>query len=214
MSLPERIQALAASPRPSDQFLAYQLAAACVFQEQDARLAAALPADAEAVRQALRASSGNEASDCKSLAPGLLASRFEHLDRALAAGVPGAPLAFATEGPWGDLSALETRGDDPLVLAWKERAIRQLEACAEAGDPECLGALSVSHANGALTDRDPAKALVYETALFELKRATRGVNQRDEVVLNRFARGLSAAAIQQAQQDGKALYLRCCARMK
>ena len=72
----------------------------------------------------------------------------------------------------------------------------------------------MSHANGTLTDIDAAKALVYETALFELKRATSGVTKKDEWVLQRHERGLSATTVQQAHQEGRDLYLRCCAATK
>lgn len=42
-------------------------------------------------------------------------SRFDYLAVAVKAGISGALIQMATEGPFGDSTALSTRPDDPLV---------------------------------------------------------------------------------------------------
>ena len=82
-------------------------------------------------------------------------ARLDYLAMAVKAGVPSAAWIFATEGPFGDPSALKTRPDDPLVQAWKATATAQLVRDAERGDPATLIAWGMVKLNGSdFTDKD------------------------------------------------------------
>jgi hypothetical protein len=82
-------------------------------------------------------------------------ARLDHLAMAVKAGVPSAAWIFATEGPFGDPSALKTRRDDPLVQAWKATATAQLVRDAERGEPATLIAWGMEKLNGSdFTDKD------------------------------------------------------------
>lgn len=82
-------------------------------------------------------------------------ARLDYLAMAVKAGVPSAAWIFATEGPFGDPSALKTRRDDPLVQAWKATATAQLVRDAERGEPATLIAWGMEKLNGSdFTDKD------------------------------------------------------------
>jgi hypothetical protein len=93
-------------------------------------------------------------------------NRLDYLAVAARAGVPGAAVDFAAEGPFGDKSALTTRPDDPLVKEWKETARAQLSRAAESGvDQTALQFWASDNLNGSdFNDRDPALAYRYMLA--------------------------------------------------
>lgn len=211
--LEERIRRLTATGKPSDLFEAYKIASTCALHLENKRMAAGLPAgpEGDGARKSLEGLTVGNLAGCESLPSSRFNARFDNLEAALNAGVPGAAIAFANEGPLGDLTALETRTEDPSVVAWKEKAVAHLQACAEQGDSECLLSLSTVYANGTLAGTDAAKALAYEYAFLERKRAASGVTRNDEIALGHLKRGLSASDVRAAEQEGKSLYWRCCA---
>lgn len=99
---------------------------------------------------------------CSSMTERERQARLDYLAMAVKAGVPFAAWIFATEGPFGDPSALKTRPDDPLVQAWKAAATAQLVRDAERGESGTLIAWGMEKLNGSdLTDKDPVGGYGY-----------------------------------------------------
>jgi len=94
-------------------------------------------------------------------------ARFDYLAVAVKAGVPGAAMAFAMEGPFGDPTALKTRPDDPLVREWKAAANAGLRRAADSGtDMDALAFLAIVSAGGSdVVDIDPALQYRYGLAM-------------------------------------------------
>jgi hypothetical protein len=89
-------------------------------------------------------------------------ARLDYLAIAVKGGVAGAAWTFATEGPFGDPSALKTRPNDPLVQAWKTTATTQLSQAAEAGDITVLLVWGLQLLSGSeLTEKNPALGFSY-----------------------------------------------------
>lgn len=89
-------------------------------------------------------------------------ARLDYLTIAVKAGLPGAAWTFASEGPFGDPSALKTRPDDPLVVAWKAQAVSQLNEAASAGDLATLIVWGMQNLSGSdLTDKHPELGYSY-----------------------------------------------------
>lgn len=129
--------------------------------------------------------------------------RLDYLAIAVKAGVIGAAVAFANEGPFGDPSALTTRPDDPLVRDWKTAARNQLAVAAENGDLEVLMFLQGENFNGsALTDKNPALLYRYSLAQGLVFADVYGPNHTlattyaaDGAVMTSLAAGLSAEQV-------------------
>lgn len=171
--LQAQVARLLATRDPGDALRAYQLVADCdgfnrnhdllVYDEEEARRwkGDTLPGyrglnDNEKAR---------ETRVCSGMTERERVARLDYLAAAVAAGVPGAAVAFALEGPFGDPSALRTRPDDPLVLAWKATARARLSEAAEAGDMLALNYWQGQTAMGtALTEQNTALSYRYLVA--------------------------------------------------
>jgi hypothetical protein len=174
-SLAEQVERLAAARDPAKAFEAWRLLSGCAaFNREHDRLIA----DPAAVRHpepgripGLRAMTDAEKRAAGRLCGGMTErqrqSRLDFLAIAAHAGVPGAALAFAREGPFGDPGALRTRPEDPLVVEWKARAAELLARAAEAGND--VGALiymaDESVGGSDVIDRNPLLAFRYGAAL-------------------------------------------------
>lgn len=100
-------------------------------------------------------------------------SRLDYLAIAAQAGVWGAAVAFAGEGPFGDPTALRTRPQDPLVVEWKARAIEQLTRSAESGaDVGAIAYLAHAYAGSDLAEPDILLSYRYRMAELLLKEAS------------------------------------------
>ena len=164
-----------ASGDPALAFAAYRLIADCVeFNDRhdrlvfDRRIAARAPRDT--IMPGYRAMTDDEkrhdAAYCAGLTARQREARLDALARAAKAGVPGAAVAFADEGPFGDRSALRTRPDDPLVQAWKASANAQLAQAADGGDAATLIYFAPALLSGTdVVERDAALAYRYNMAL-------------------------------------------------
>jgi len=127
-------------------------------------------------------------------------ARLDYLAMAVKAGVPSAAWIFATEGPFGDLSALKTRPDDPLVQAWKATATAQLVRDAERGDPTTLIAWGMVKLNGSdFTDKDAVGGYGYLLAFGMIQADREGssdtgaqVYAEGSTMMNALAFGLTA----------------------
>ena len=89
-------------------------------------------------------------------------ARLDYLAIAVKGGVEGAAWTFATEGPFGDPSALKTRPNDPLVQAWKTTATTQLTQAAEDGDLVVLLVWGLQLLGGSeIAEKNPVLGLSY-----------------------------------------------------
>jgi hypothetical protein len=169
-----QVERLLATHRPEDAYRAYWLVADCaafnlsgdriVFDEEEIRqhTPGALPGfrgmSAEEKRR--------DATLCAGMTERERQSRLDYLALAANAGVFGAAVNFANEGPFGDPSALQSRPDDPLVREWKATASAQLTQAAEAeADMGAILYLADAYANGGpLTGKNPLLAYRYLVA--------------------------------------------------
>lgn len=126
-------------------------------------------------------------------------ARLDYLAMAVKARVPSAAWIFATEGPFGDPSALKTRPDDPLVQAWKATATAQLVRDAERGDPATLIAWGMVKLNGSdFTDKDAVGAYGYLLAFGMIQADRQGLGDtgaqvyaEGSTMMNALAAGLT-----------------------
>lgn len=170
-----QVERLLASGDPAQAFAAYRLISDCAeFNDRhdrlvfDPREAARAPHDTimAGYRRMTDEEKRHDAVFCAGLTERQRQSRIDALALAAKAGVPGAAVAFATAGPFGDPSALESRPGDPLVQAWRAQATAQLQQAADSGDAGALFYLAPALQSGsAVIDRNPQLAYRYETAL-------------------------------------------------
>lgn len=169
-----QLERLLATHDPADAYRAYWLVADCaafnlnhdriIFDQREASQwkGDSLPGFRAMTEEEKR----HDATLCGGMTERERQSRLDYLALAARAGVSGAAVNFATEGPFGDPSALQTRPGDPLVQAWKETARAQLRRAAESGaDFSAIQYLADEYANGsALTDKNPLLAYRYAVA--------------------------------------------------
>jgi len=180
--LAEQVDRLVATRDPARAYAAYRLLADCIsFNRDGDRI---VFDDDSAQRGGIRAlSAAEKAHDtllCAGMTERMRQSRLDYLAMAAQAGVPGAAVAMATEGPFGDRTALATRPGDPLVQQWQADVNAQLARAAEGGDLDALHYLTGMRKNGdVLLTRDAAAAYRYGLALGMIERQ---VNGPDDVV--------------------------------
>lgn len=161
--LAQQLARLAASGSPDDAYAAYNLLDDCIVFQKEGRLPALefdrgseMTADEKSAQQHL----------CADLTERQKSARLDFLALAAKGGVAGASTRFFYEGPFGDRSALRSRPDDPLVLAWKQQAVAQLTAQAEQADLSSLSTLMMAYlADGEVVRKDAPLAYGYLLAL-------------------------------------------------
>lgn len=156
-----QVEQLLASGDPQQAYTAYLLVAGCdhfnkkhdlVIHDQGSRTNRNLNEDE---RRQL-------ATMCGAMTERERLARLDHLAVAIKAGVPGAAIAYAAEGPFGDPSALTTRPDDPLVRQWKATAGAELTRAAEAGEAGALVVWGIQNLYGSgLADKQPVLGYGY-----------------------------------------------------
>jgi len=211
-SLAAEVDRLMRSADARDAFAAYTLIDGCLRARDAESVVRALPVGAEnqAIRQAQAASPERSELLCGDLTSAQIAGRLSLLERAAAAAVPGAAVALADEGPFGDRSALEQRPDDPLVIDWKRHVVELMQAAAQQGDRAAMVALSNAY-QGALAERDPQRALAWWVAQTELTRIAGGrVSRADSRVGAALRASLSAEQAAAAVEQGQKLATTCC----
>ena len=168
-TLSEQVDRLIASHDPKDAMAAYQLLADCAtFNRDGDRLVfgtrnrdGTLPG----FRNLNAAEKARDARLCPGMTERMRLSRIDYLAIAARAGVDGAAIKMAGEGPFGDPGALLVRPDDPLVREWKNEVVALLERAADDGDLDVLEYIAFQYANGnALFDKHPALAYRYGVA--------------------------------------------------
>jgi hypothetical protein len=147
-ALADQVDALVATRDPARAWQAYQLLAKCASFNRDGdriifdtQAGDALPG----MRGMTAAEKAHEALLCRGMTERMRQSRLDYLATAAQAGVPGAAIAMATEGPFGDRTALATRPDDPLVRQWQASVHAQLTRAADDGDLGVLHYLAGMH---------------------------------------------------------------------
>jgi len=169
-----QVDRLLATHDPADAYRAYRLVADCatfnlnhdriIFDEQELKhwTRDSLPGFRAMTDDEKR----HDAKLCSGLTERERQSRLDYLATAARAGVPGAAIDFATEGPFGDPSALQTRPGDPLVQEWKATALAQLTRAAESGaDLGAIRYLANAYAIGSVpAERKPLLAYRYFVA--------------------------------------------------
>lgn len=199
---------LADSKNANDQFLAYQTLNECQENElllKDLRLRPKTPENEEE-RQRLEPDALKLELDCEGISFTQKTRRRDHLEKALEADVKGAAAAYLYDGPLGDQSAILTRPSDPLVIAWKERAVEKLERAASNGDKSTFLPLYQLYDDGPLVSPNYYKALIYVVAIYELKSLEKGnLSEQKPKSLVRLEGMLSDEEIRNATRIGKEL---------
>lgn len=186
-SLSEQVDRLLATHEPEKAMAAYRLLANCdEFNRLHDRVMMATEnvANAHSNRDGLPDYRGMTESEkqhdkvlCAPMTERMRQSRIDYLAIAAAAGVAGASVSFAQEGPFGDRSALTSRPDDLLVREWKEKARAQLTRDAEAADPSALYFLWFQNMNGTVLYEMPAAlAFRYGVAMGKIYEDIHGAN--------------------------------------
>lgn len=162
-TLARQLEQLAASGSADDAYAAYNLLDDCLVFQQEGRLPA-LEFDRGSEMTVEEKSAQQQL--CANLTERQKGARLDYLAAAARAGVPGAATRFLQEGPFGDRSALRSRPDDPLVLAWKQQAIAQLAAQADQAELTSVSTLMMAYlADGDVVKKDAPQAYGYLLAL-------------------------------------------------
>ncbi|OFA01109.1 hypothetical protein [Duganella sp. HH101] len=211
-TLGQQIDMLAATRRPQDAYIAYWLVQTCM---DFMRTGALRVEDGDAFRPATAAEKADEARRCDGVTERMKTTRLEHLALAARGGASAADLLFLKAGPFGDPSALESRPDDPLVLAWKEEAVGYLELQAERGSVSSMITLVGEYNEDIdLQKTHPASALRYATAVHGYYDALLGGDPRNgsnpltDEFMQRMAQGLSPEQIKLAVAEGQKISAR------
>lgn len=159
-TLKEQVNGLLAMQNPNDAYAAYILVKACTMFNRDVEFKLS---DNQGNKREMTATERQQLTKmCSGMSERERQSRLDYLTKAVKGGVPMAALSFATEGPFGDPSALETRPDDPLVKEWKVTATTQLNQAADSGDIATLIVWGFQLLNGSnLTPKNPVLGYGY-----------------------------------------------------
>ena len=183
MPLAAQIDRLVATRNPAHAYAAYRLLADCAAFNRDGDRIVFDAEDNEklpAMRALTAAEKAHDAVLCAGMTERMRQSRLDYLALAARAGVPGAAVAMAIEGPFGDITALATRPGDPLVQQWQADVNAQLARAAEHGELDVLHYLTGMRKSGdALFSGDAAAAYRYGLALGMIERQ---VNGPDDVI--------------------------------
>lgn len=168
-TLSEQVDRLIASHDSKDAMAAYELLADCATFNRDGDRLVFGPRNRDGTLPGFRnlnaAEKARDARLCPGMTERMRLSRIDYLVIAARAGVDGAAIKMASEGPFGDPGALLVRPDDPLVREWKNEIVALLEHAADDGDLDVLEYIAFQYANGnALFDKHPALAYRYGVA--------------------------------------------------
>lgn len=169
--LVEQVDRLIASRDPVKAYAAFTLINDCATYNRDHDRMVYDLAEVQSKRSMLPframtdAEKHHDALLCAGMSERMRLSRIDYLAIAAKAGVRGAAIQMAQEGPFGDPSALLSRPDDPLVQEWKRTVLDQLTNSAESGDMGTLAYLWAKEVMGdPITGKHPALAYRYVVA--------------------------------------------------
>jgi hypothetical protein len=178
----QRVDLLSKSPSPVDAFTAYNIIAPCVYARR---------AEAEGEKP-MRFKSSHEA--CEDLTPGQIVGRLQLLERAATAGVHGAAMESANEGPTGYGWVGNADRAGPEYEAWARRQMEFWAVGVKTGDAASLMTLSMQVVNS-----DPVKALTYWVAKTELSKQP----PENSNVFNQLSQSLTPEQRAAAMEEGK-----------
>lgn len=95
--------------------------------------------------------------------------RLKWIEVAIDARLPGAGTEWVRQGPNGSLIDPYQRPDDPLIGAWKSRALEILNEEAKRGDVEAIGSLLIAYSKLGIAGFDAARMHAYQKVLWEIK---------------------------------------------
>lgn len=176
----QKFEVLAISGDPADNFKAYVILNECTMsRDEKQRTLMTRPADLDNRQKSLIQSAGIDsaiATSCGDLDIADFARRLPLLEKAAEAGIEMAAIRLTTEGPWGDPSALTSRGNDPLVIEWRARMESLIRRAAEKGDLMAIFSLSEQYSTGigVAAKIDNELALTYATAFHTIYEAKHG----------------------------------------
>lgn len=215
-SLSARVSTLVASGSPRDALDAFKLLDQCVIARE------AQGGDEEAPRDPDKAAHRYSPEEmCGDLTPGQIASRYQLVEKAAKAKVPGAAARLAQLAPDGR-PGYEV-WTDPNYAAWKREALDLARAAAKRGDIEALAMMQGLYEEGGLEGRNPPEAIKYWVAFTEALRLNSperfgkgapGEAKFEESTAKGIARisdGLTPAQVEAAKAAGKRLIADCCA---
>jgi hypothetical protein len=209
-----QVKTLLADGSPTAKLAAYKLLAQCAVNAERkrdlSRIDASSP-DGAMARDRMSQFYAETEQHCVDVQPVDIAQRMALLEAALASGSPEAARTYWSAGPYGDPTALESRPDDPLVVAWKERALTALNEAARHGDVETMSFLSSQYLMGDASMRDISKALGYEMAAQQAREAQQAPPLRgQDRLIARLRMDATPAQIKQAETFAKDLTRACC----
>lgn len=211
--LASQIDSLVATGDPKDAMQAYWLVHTCV---QFAAKGDAPIDDGDSPRgwrDRTAAEKQALARLCGGMTERIRQDSYAHLATAAKAGVDGADLEFLSAGPFGDPSALESRPDDPLVLAWKKQALEQLREQAALGKMSSIMFLLSEYIQGdRIVAKDPVASLPYVIAVKadfdELSRRAKEpfANPITDDYLREIEKGMTPQQVAAAEQAGMEMF--------
>lgn len=167
VSLAAKAKALAATGKPADAYMAWQVLASCSIPRGFVH-ELQLIKQAERKPNALEQAQDYATKQCGDLTGADTGTprQIALLETAATAGIPGAALQLASLGPMGDNSMLYTRPNDQVVLDWRQRMGGLIHLAAENRDLGALQSLSSQYANGAgvIGQPDPVAAVKFAVA--------------------------------------------------
>lgn len=141
---------------------------------------------------------------CKGLSTDQMASYADLLDFAAKSGVVEAQLNYSTILA-GTINTQNAISDPEKIIEYKRKSIEYLNRAAATGDSRALLNLGLAYGDGILLDKNPKAAYSY---LYAYGRSNPGKNVSG--LLAQVESQLTAGQIASAQQEGEALYSRCC----
>jgi hypothetical protein len=157
LPLVEVITALTVTRNPSDALKAYQIIDGCESLRAMFQLD---PMPPVLLSQKKR---------CASITDVMRRSKYDYLSTAAYAGVLGVGSEWLRHGPSGDLDALRSRPNDPLVVEWKKQARALVMHDGDQGDINALQDLINGYAGKTpIFDADPSRELAYAMAYKEV----------------------------------------------
>lgn len=170
-----QIERLIATHDPENAYIAYRMLRDCASFNKDhdrlkfdwAELQNRKPDSLPGYRGMNESEKLHDKKLCSGMTERQRLSRLDYLAIAAKAGTLGAAVEFASEGPFGDRTALNTRPNDPLVQEWRALAVAQLTSAAEEhGDMTAMHALLDEYGSGSyLTEKNMLLAYRYGAAL-------------------------------------------------
>ena len=207
----DQLKENADSKNPEDVFKNYRILATCYHADRGSKSLNATPVnERDASKKKEMEINQRVRKLCQGVSYSDMAHRLDLLNVAIKAKVRGAAMLYFLEGPFGDADALETRPNDPAVIAWKKQAIAQLEAAAEAGDSDTIVFLIQIYSFGEIAEKDPVKVYTYTIAQHAVQELESKAQPYSQKYLEYLRKDLSPAQITQAEEKAKALVQACC----